>query len=321
MYLSGTVDEGKRGVVVWNSYHNGTKTVTADATTSLSRSLTRKVETVSMLRREVAGWRSRHETVALVPTMGSLHPGHLALVEEGRRRCRRLVVSIFVNPKQFGPNEDFARYPRRIPEDIEKLAAIGVDLVFLPSVDEMFPNGFATTVKVNLLSDDLCGLSRPSHFPGVATVVTKLLMQCQPDVVLLGEKDYQQLQVVRALVRDLDIPVTVVAVPTVREPDGLAMSSRNDFLGESERQVATRFAAVLVTVSARLTAGEPVLEALDWGRRELDNLGVNTLEYLELRDAATLLPVDALRSESRLLAAVRIGPTRLIDNLLVAPVG
>ena len=276
---------------------------------------------MSALRREVAGWRSRQETVALVPTMGSLHPGHLALVEEGRRRCRRSVVSIFVNPKQFGPGEDFERYPRLASKDIQKLAAIGVDIVFLPSVDEMFPKEFATTVKVNLLSDDLCGRTRSSHFPGVATVVTKLLMQCQPDVALFGEKDYQQLQVIRALVRDLDIPVTVIAVPTVRESDGLAMSSRNDFLGKSERQVATRFAAVLVTVSARLTAGEPVPDALAWGRRELGNVGVNALEYLELRDATTLLPVDAVKSESRLLAAVRIGPTRLIDNLLVAPVG
>ena len=231
------------------------------------------------------------------------------------------MVSIFVNPKQFGPGEDFERYPRLASKDIQKLAAIGVDIVFLPSVDEMFPKEFATTVKVNLLSDDLCGRTRSSHFPGVATVVTKLLMQCQPDVALFGEKDYQQLQVIRALVRDLDIPVTVIAVPTVRESDGLAMSSRNDFLGKSERQVATRFAAVLVTVSARLTAGEPVPDALAWGRRELGNVGVNALEYLELRDATTLLPVDAVKSESRLLAAVRIGPTRLIDNLLVAPVG
>ena len=295
--------------------------MTADESTSLPCSPIRRVKTVSALRREVAGWRSRQETVALVPTMGSLHPGHLALVEEGRRRCRRSVVSIFVNPKQFGPGEDFERYPRLASKDIQKLAAIGVDIVFLPSVDEMFPKEFATTVKVNLLSDDLCGRTRSSHFPGVATVVTKLLMQCQPDVALFGEKDYQQLQVIRALVRDLDIPVTVIAVPTVRESDGLAMSSRNDFLGKSERQVATRFAAVLVTVSARLTAGEPVPDALAWGRRELGNVGVNALEYLELRDATTLLPVDAVKSESRLLAAVRIGPTRLIDNLLVAPVG
>lgn len=274
-----------------------------------------------MLRREVAGWRSRDETVALVPTMGSLHPGHLALVEEGRRRCRRLVVSIFVNPNQFGPEEDFDRYPRQESRDIEELTARGVDTVFVPSVEEMYPREFATSVIVNHLSEYLCGRARASHFSGVATVVTKLLMQCQPDVAIFGEKDYQQLQIVRRLVRDLDIPVTVVAVPTVREPDGLAMSSRNEFLGDSERQVATRFAAVLVTVSARLTAGEPVQDTLEWGRRELGNVGVSALEYLELRDATTLLPIDAVTTKSRLLAAVRIGATRLIDNLPVAPVG
>ena len=280
----------------------------------------RHVKTVAPLRREVAGWRAREETVALVPTMGSLHPGHLALVEEGRRRCQRLIVSIFVNPTQFLAGEDFGRYPRSLSKDMENLATLGVDMVYTPSSDDMYPDGFSTTVTVTRLSEDLCGRDRPGHFPGVATVVTKLLMQCQPDVALFGEKDYQQLQIVKALVRDLDIPVSIVAVPTVRGSDGLAMSSRNGYLDRNERQVASRFAAVLVTVSARLTSGEPVSDALAWGRREIDNVGVSALEYLELRDAVNLRPVDEVSAESRLLAAVRVGRTRLIDNLPVTPV-
>ncbi len=281
----------------------------------------RRVDTVTALRHEVATWRARGESTALVPTMGSLHAGHLALAEEALGRCDRVVVSIFVNPTQFCPGDDYERYPRAEVSDVAKIESRGVDLVFTPSVDEMYRPGFATTVSVEGASSNLCGRFRPAHFRGVATVVTKLLLQCQPEVAVFGEKDYQQLHVIKTLARDLDIPVEIVGVPTVREADGLAMSSRNAYLPPADRQVAGRFAAVLVAVSARLKDGEPISGVLAWGRRELSVAGVTALEYLELRDAETLLPVATLDTATRLLAAVRIGTTRLIDNFPVPPAG
>ena len=273
------------------------------------------VATVAELRRAVKAWRAAGDTVALVPTMGALHEGHLALVDVARTRARRVVVSIFVNPTQFAPHEDFAAYPRDDAADLAMLAARDVDLVFMPDGAEMFADGLATTVTVAGVSAGLCGAVRPDFFAGVATVVTKLLLQCLPDVALFGEKDYQQLVVVRRLVRDLDIPVEIAAVPTVREADGLAMSSRNAYLTPAERAIAGAINRVLADVAARIAAAEAVDDALRWGVDRLIARGVGTVEYLELRDAETLDPVVTAARPARLLVAVRIGETRLIDNV------
>jgi pantoate--beta-alanine ligase len=276
-------------------------------------------DTVADVRRAVDGWRAEGHTVALVPTMGALHRGHLALVEEAGRRCRRVVVSIFVNPAQFGAGEDLADYPREEAEDLARLAALGVDLVFSPGGAEMYPDGFATTVTVARVSEGLCGADRPWHFPAVATVVAKLLLQCRPDVAVFGEKDYQQLVVVRRLVRDLDIAVEIVGVPTVREADGLAMSTRNAYLSPAERKIAGKLNAVLAQVAERLAGGEGEAGAVEWGRKRLAAAGFAAVDYLELRDAESLAPVEAPERPARLLAAVRIGAARLIDNVPVPP--
>ncbi len=276
-------------------------------------------DTVAGLRRAVRMWRGEGDTVALVPTMGALHRGHLALVEEARRRARRVVVSIFVNPTQFGPGEDLAEYPRDTADDLARLAALGVDLAFTPAPEEIYPPGFATTVTVARVSEGLCGDGRPHHFPGVATVVAKLLIQCAPDIALFGEKDYQQLVVIRRLARDLDIPVEIVGVPTVREADGLAMSSRNAYLSVAERAIAGTLNAVLAGVAERLAGGAAAAGALAWGRERLAAAGFAAVEYLELRDAESLAPVEAPERPARLLAAVRIGAARLIDNIPVPP--
>ncbi len=275
-------------------------------------------DTIAGLRRVVAAWRAAGESVALVPTMGALHAAHVALIEEGKRRCRRVVVSIFVNPAQFAPGEDFAEYPRDAAGDLAKLAALDVDLVFTPDSSEMYPEGFATTVSVAGVSEGLCAATRPNFFAGVATVVTKLLLQCRPDIAVFGEKDYQQLVMIRRLVDDLDIPVDLVGVATVREADGLAMSSRNAYLSASEREIAARLNTVLAAVTERLAGGEAPARAVAWGRARLGAAGFSAIDYLELRDAETLAPAEALERPARLLAAVRLGPTRLIDNVPVA---
>ncbi len=273
--------------------------------------------TVTALREAVGAWRARGETIALVPTMGALHAGHLALVEEAGRRADRTVVSIFVNPAQFGPAEDLAAYPRDEAEDLARLAAFGVDLVFTPGVTEMYPDGFATEVRVAGLAEGLCAAFRPVHFTGVATVVAKLLAQCRPDFALFGEKDYQQLLVVRRLARDLDLAVEIVGVPTVREADGLALSSRNAYLSAEERAVAGRLNRVLAETAGCIAGGGGVAGTLARGREKLAAAGFDGVDYLELRDAETLEPVTGLARPARLLAAVRLGACRLIDNLAV----
>lgn len=278
-----------------------------------------RIDTVDGLRRVVKGWRAEGLKVALVPTMGALHGGHLALAEAAGRRCNRVVVSIFVNPTQFGPDDDLTEYPRDTVADIAKLAAMGVDLVFTPTVAEMYPEGFATTVTVSGVSEGLCGDFRPGHFAGVTTIVSKLLLQCLPDVAVFGEKDYQQLVVIRQLVRDLDIPVEIVGVSTVREDDGLAMSSRNAYLSAHERDIAAGLNVALEAAAVRLAAGEDVAAVLEQGLRQLRAAGFAVIDYLELRDAETLSPMAALDRPARLLAAVRIGETRLIDNVPVTP--
>jgi pantoate--beta-alanine ligase len=273
--------------------------------------------TVAALRDAVGGWRAKGERVGLVPTMGALHRGHLALVEAAHGQCERVVASLFVNPKQFGPREDFAAYPRDEAADLAKFAEAGVDFVFAPSVEEIYPPGFASNIRVAGVSERLEGAHRPGHFDGVATVVAKLLLQCLPDAAFFGEKDYQQLMVVRRLVRDLDIPVRIEGVVTVREPDGLALSSRNVYLSPEERRVAPRLYRVLNDTAAVLRERpDAAAPALAGGISALDGAGFVT-DYLELRDAADLSPMITLDRPARLLAAARLGRTRLIDNIAV----
>jgi pantoate--beta-alanine ligase len=272
---------------------------------------------VAELRRHVAQWRA-DEPIGLVPTMGALHDGHLALVAAARERCRRVVVSIFVNPKQFGPREDFATYPRPEAADLARLAEAKADLAFIPAVDEVYPPGFATTISVGGPSEGLCGAHRPGHFDGVATVVAKLLIQVAPDAAFFGEKDYQQLMVVRRMVRDLDLPVEIVGVPTVREPDGLALSSRNAYLSAEERRIAPHLHRIMREAAAEIARNAAPGPVLARAIAALSDAGL-AVEYLELRDAATLAPLAAAPTDpARLLAAVQLGRTRLIDNVPVA---
>ncbi|MBS7704851.1 pantoate--beta-alanine ligase [Chelatococcus asaccharovorans] len=278
-------------------------------------------ETVAALRAIVRGYRAAGETVALVPTMGALHEGHLQLVREGRKRADRAIATIFVNPTQFGPNEDFARYPRDRDGDLAKLASAGASAVFLPTVETMYPSGFATTVSVAGLTEGLCGAYRPGHFAGVATVVTKLLMQALPDVALFGEKDYQQLQVIKRFVRDLDIPVEIHGVPTIREADGLALSSRNAYLTPAERAVAPLLHALLDEIAAKLQAGQDAAPLLEAGMGRLGEAGFGPVQYLAFVDADTLEPMGRADRPGRLLVAAYLGKTRLIDNIAVPPRG
>lgn len=273
---------------------------------------------VGDLRARVADWRKAGLAVGLVPTMGALHDGHLALVRAALKVADRVVVSIFVNPTQFGPNEDFAAYPRTEDADREKLALAGASLLFAPTVEEIYPQGFSTAISVSGVSEGLCGASRPGHFSGVATVVTKLLLQVLPDVAAFGEKDYQQLQVIRRLVRDLDIPVSVLGVPTVREADGLAMSSRNAYLSAAERAAAPALHRALADAAAAIKGGAAVAAALDGAKTAILAAGFSAIDYLELRAADGLAPMAEFDRPARLLVAARLGRTRLIDNLAVA---
>jgi pantoate--beta-alanine ligase len=272
---------------------------------------------VAALRAAVGRFRAKGERVALIPTMGALHEGHLALVRAGAERAERTIVSIFVNPTQFGPNEDVDRYPRTEIADIEKLRDIGADIAFLPNASEMYPPGFSTSISVGDIAAGLCGPFRPGHFAGVATVVTKLLLQALPDGALFGEKDFQQLQVIRRVQRDLDIPVEIIGVPTVREPDGLAMSSRNVYLAPAERSSAAVLYRVLTAIASRVAAGDPAGLLVAEGRRALEEAGFGPVQYLEVADEETLNPVEQPTGPARVLAAAFLGRTRLIDNVPV----
>lgn len=271
--------------------------------------------TLVELRTMVNGWRAAGLRVALVPTMGALHAGHMRLVEEARRHADRVVASIFVNPLQFGANEDFGRYPRREQTDAAMLAEGGCDALWLPSVAVMYPKGSSTRVTVTGVSEGLCGAHRPGHFDGVATVVAKLFNQVAPHAAYFGEKDYQQLAVIRQMARDLNMNVEVAGVPTVREADGLALSSRNTYLSAEERARAAALPNALKAAKAAIEAGGPVGEALSNARQALLDAGFAAPDYVELRDAETLAPVARMgKRPARLLAAARIGQTRLIDN-------
>lgn len=276
------------------------------------------VRTVSSLRRALETHRKRSEHVALVPTMGALHRGHMALVREAGRRAKRVVVSIFVNPTQFAPQEDFASYPRSFASDLKALGEAKIDLVWAPSVEAMYPDGFATRIAPE--GPAKAGLEdafRPHFFGGVATVVAKLFTQVSPDFALFGQKDYQQLRVITQMAKDLDLPVKVIGVPTVREPDGLALSSRNVYLSTTERAVAPILHRVLKDCATRIKNGEKIDRVLSVGRIEIDVAGF-VLDYLEARHALTLAPIASPKEGPiRLLVAARIGKTRLIDNIAV----
>lgn len=272
---------------------------------------------VADLRTSVSDWRKAGETIALVPTMGALHRGHLALVEQAREKADRVVVSIFVNPAQFAPHEDFGEYPRTEREDIEKLKPLAVDLVYGPGASEMYAPDFSTSVDTGEIATGLCSLTRPHFFSGVAIVVAKLLLQCLPDLAIFGEKDYQQLLVIRRMVRDLNIPVEILSGPTQREDDGLAISSRNVYMSETERAQAVELSRVLKGIVASVEAGGSIDEALTRGAAQLLKAGFDPVDYLEVRDAETLKSVDHLTSEARVLGAAHMGQTRLIDNFSI----
>ena len=267
------------------------------------------------LQRRMLEARARGQRIAFVPTMGYLHEGHLSLLREGRKRGDILVLSIFVNPTQFGPNEDLARYPRDLAGDLAKAASAGTDLAFVPEPAAMYPSGYQTYVDVREVSKGQCGDRRPGHFVGVATVVLKLFNLVQPHVALFGDKDYQQLQVLRRMVADLDVPVEVVGLPIVREADGLAMSSRNAYLGPEERQHALALSRALAAARARWAAGERDARALETAARAvLEPVPGSRIDYVEVRDAETLRSIDRAERAVRLSLAVFIGKTRLIDG-------
>ena len=280
--------------------------------------------TLDMLRKSLAGLRREGATIGLVPTMGALHRGHLELVRTARQACNHVVASIFVNPTQFGPNEDLASYPRQIEEDSAQLRAEGVTLLWASSVDAMYPHGFSTTVAVGTVSENFCGAARPGHFDGVATVVCKLFNQVQPDMAFFGEKDFQQLAVIRAMARDLDLTAPhadrIVGVPTVREEDGLALSSRNRYLSAEDRARAVALPRAMRDVIAQIGGGNDVASSLADLKAKLLEAGFSQVDYAELADAQTLEPLSSLGNDpARLLVAARIGGARLIDNMAVLP--
>ena len=291
---------------------------TDDAGTNSTGSLP-IARTVADLRAQIAAWRAAGQAVALVPTMGALHDGHLGLVRRGRELADRVVASVFVNPTQFAPHEDFDRYPRDEAGDSAKLASAGCDLLYTPTVREMYPAGNATAITVGGPAEGLCGTFRPQMFGGVALVVTKLFLQALPDVAVFGEKDYQQLMVIRRFTRDLDIPVRVEGLPTVREADGLALSSRNAYLSPDERARAPELNRALTAAATALAGGGEADGALTAVRSRIAEAGFGTIDYVELRDAETLEPITRVTRPARLLAAAWLGKARLIDNVAVLP--
>ena len=276
------------------------------------------IRTLEALRSGIADFRGEGASIALVPTMGALHAGHIALIEAAKRPGRKVVASIFVNPKQFGPNEDLSRYPRKETADLAMLKAAGCDLVWLPPVEAMYPDGFATNISVSGVSDGLDGAARPGHFDGVATVVAKLFNQVRPDVALFGEKDFQQLAVIRRMVADLDFGIEIQGVPTQRDDDGLALSSRNVYLDDEQRGAAVALPRALGVAAKALARGDEADNVLEAAREALTTAGF-AVDYVELVDAETLLVDPDPSRERRLLAAAKLGSTRLIDNLAVPP--
>lgn len=271
------------------------------------------VTTIRELRLATAAWRRHDENIGFVPTMGALHEGHLALVKKAQNLSAHTVVSIFVNPLQFNAVEDLSKYPRTLEADKEKLEQAGCDLLFAPTVEEMYPEGFAVRVEPGPLAEPLEGRYRPGHFSGMATVVVKLLLQTLPDYACFGEKDFQQLRIVEQLVRDLSIPTAIVPVPIVRDQDGLALSSRNALLSEEARALAANIPAVLFDTAEHIRAGQDVAVSLEAGRSRLTAEGFK-IDYFELADGKTLEPLTAPARGARLLIALKLGRIRLIDN-------
>jgi len=277
------------------------------------------IRDLTSLRAAISGLRADGSSIALVPTMGALHEGHMSLVAEGGSRADHVVVSIFVNPKQFGPNEDLDAYPRQEARDVAMLEEAEVAILWAPTVDVMYPAGFASNISVGGVSDELDGAARPGHFDGVATVVTKLFNQVRPDVALFGEKDYQQLAVIRRMVADLNQPLDIIGVPTRRADDGLALSSRNVYLSAEQRAAAVALPKALNDAARRIAGGETVAGVLKDAIASLAAAGFGPIDYFELRDAETLETLPMLDRPGRLLAAARMGSTRLIDNIAVDP--
>ncbi|WP_353204601.1 pantoate--beta-alanine ligase [Sphingomonas sp.] len=276
------------------------------------------IRTLEALRSGIADFRESGAEIALVPTMGALHVGHIALIEAAKRPGRKVVASIFVNPKQFGANEDLSRYPRKETADLAMLKAAGCDLVWLPPVEIMYPDGFATAISVSGVSDGLDGAARPGHFDGVATVVAKLFNQVRPDLALFGEKDFQQLAVIRRMVADLDFGIEIQGVPTQRDDDGLALSSRNVYLDDAQRTAAVALPRALGVAAKAIARGDDADAALGTARDALASAGF-TVDYVALVDAETLAPASDPGRARRLLAAAKLGATRLIDNLAIPP--
>lgn len=275
------------------------------------------IRRLSDLAPALLSWREAGEKIALVPTMGALHSGHMVLIEAAKAEADRVVASIFVNPLQFGPTEDLDRYPRQEAEDAELLQHHGCDLLWLPTADQLYPPGFSTTVSVAGVSERWDGASRPGHFAGVATVVAKLFTAVRPDIAFFGEKDFQQLAVIRRMEADLGLGVAIRGVPTVRDAHGLALSSRNAYLSADERQRALALPQALDQAREAILGGEPVEAALDDAKRKLADAGFNRIDYVALVDSATLEPLESPSGEMRLIAAAVIGTTRLIDNIRV----
>ncbi|HYW15353.1 MAG TPA: pantoate--beta-alanine ligase [Allosphingosinicella sp.] len=277
------------------------------------------VRDIETLREAIGVLRAEGGTIAFVPTMGALHAGHMALVAEGRRRADHVVASIFVNPTQFAAHEDLSTYPRREATDAKMLEEEGCAILWSPDAATMYPGGLETDVRAGSLGEGLDGAARAGHFDGVATVVSRLFDQVRPDIALFGEKDYQQLAVIRQMVLDRGLPVEIVGVPTQRDADGVALSSRNAYLDDEERQSARALPRALGEAAAAIQRGGGVAEALATARERLGKAGFDPIDYVELCDARTLAPVTTLERPARLLAAARIGRTRLIDNLAVEP--
>jgi len=273
------------------------------------------VRTIADLRAHTSAWRAAGERIALTPTMGALHEGHLSLIALARRNASRVVASLFVNPAQFAPHEDFAAYPRDEAADAARLAEAGCDLLYAPTTEAIYPPGFATTVAVAGVSEDLEGAARPDHFAGVATVVAKLLIQAAPDVAVFGEKDYQQLLVIRRVALDLDLPVEILGAPIVRAADGLALSSRNAYLTPAQRAAAPALHRALAEAAAAIRGGGAVANVDAEGARALKAAGFEAIDYFAVRGADDLRPLAARGAPARILAAARLGRTRLIDNV------
>ncbi len=278
------------------------------------------IETVRAMQARSEEWRAAGETVALVPTMGAFHEAHLGLMREGRRRADRLVVSLFVNPTQFGPGEDYEAYPRNLEADLKATEDIGVDVLYHPSAEEMYPEGYASYVEVEGLTDTLCGPSRPGHFRGVATVVAKLFTAVKPHVAIFGEKDFQQLAVIRRVVADLHLEIEIVGMPIVREADGLAMSSRNLYLSAEERRTALGLSGSLVIARQMILDGERDVQTIEEKlRSHIEAAGPCTIDYVAVADQETMALKETIDGPLLIALAVRVGPARLIDNTVIEP--